>query len=37
MESFDALVSELNVAGMTPEAAQQELTEQLSKFVRKPA
>ncbi len=30
------LVSELNVAGMTPEAAQQELTEQLSKFVRKP-
>jgi polysaccharide export outer membrane protein len=30
------LVSELNVAGMTPEAAQQALTEQLSKFVHKP-
>jgi polysaccharide biosynthesis/export protein len=30
------LVSELDVAGMTPEAAQQALTEQLSKFVRKP-
>lgn len=30
------LVSELYVAGMTPEAAQQELTEQLSKFVHKP-
>jgi polysaccharide export outer membrane protein len=30
------LVSELNVAGMTPDAAQQALTEQLSKFVHKP-
>jgi polysaccharide biosynthesis/export protein len=30
------LVTELNVAGMTPEAAQQALTEQLSKFVHKP-
>jgi polysaccharide biosynthesis/export protein len=30
------LVSELSVAGMTPEAAQQALTEQLSKFVHKP-
>jgi polysaccharide biosynthesis/export protein len=30
------LVSDLNVAGMTPEAAQQALTEELSKFVHKP-
>jgi polysaccharide biosynthesis/export protein len=30
------LVSELDVAGLTPEAAQQTLTEQLIKFVRKP-
>jgi polysaccharide biosynthesis/export protein len=30
------LVSELNVAGLTPEAVQQILTEQLIKFVRKP-
>ena len=30
------LVSELNVAGMTPDAAQQALTEQLSRFVHKP-
>ena len=30
------LVSELNVAGMTPDAAQQALTEQISKFVHKP-
>ena len=30
------LVSELNVAGMTPEAAQQALTDELSKFVHKP-
>ncbi len=30
------LVSELNVAGLTPEAVQQTLTEQLIKFVRKP-
>jgi polysaccharide export outer membrane protein len=30
------LVSELEVAGQTPEAVQQTLTEQLNKFVRKP-
>jgi polysaccharide biosynthesis/export protein len=30
------LVSELEVAGQTPEAVQQTLTEQLIKFVRKP-
>jgi polysaccharide biosynthesis/export protein len=30
------LVSELEVAGQTPEAVQQSLTEQLIKFVRKP-
>jgi polysaccharide export outer membrane protein len=30
------LVSELEVAGQTPEAVQQSLTEQLTKFVRKP-
>jgi polysaccharide export outer membrane protein len=30
------LVSELEVAGLTPEAVQQILTDQLSKFVRKP-
>jgi len=30
------LVSELNVAGLTPEAVQQTLTEQLIEFVRKP-
>jgi polysaccharide export outer membrane protein len=30
------LVSELEVAGQTPEAVQQTLTEQLVKFVRKP-
>jgi polysaccharide export outer membrane protein len=30
------LITELNVAGITPEAAQQALTEQLSKFVHKP-
>jgi polysaccharide biosynthesis/export protein len=30
------LVSELDVAGLTPEAVQQILTDQLSKFVRKP-
>ena len=30
------LVSELDVAGLTPEAVQQTLTEQLIKFVRKP-
>jgi polysaccharide export outer membrane protein len=30
------LVSELDVAGLTPEAVQQTLTDQLIKFVRKP-
>jgi polysaccharide export outer membrane protein len=30
------LVSQLDVAGLTPEAVQQTLTEQLIKFVRKP-